>query len=134
VRSALGRACTGKYGYECTVSEAAEINWHLLLSLPAFLVTDHERMYTLTFWAKANANPHPRPQVGNPPPVRLDTPRSWLALTWRMRLSGRWCMSTARIHTAPKHTRVRPAGRCARVLRLLIYSCGRAASVDPLGR
>ena len=42
---------------------ASEINWHLLLSLPAFLVTDHERMYTLTFWAKANANPHPRPQV-----------------------------------------------------------------------
>ena len=53
----------GKYGFEVVVTEKAEINWHLLLSLPAFLVTDHERMYTLTFWAKATANPHPRPQV-----------------------------------------------------------------------
>lgn len=53
----------GKYGFEVVVTEKAEINWHLLLSLPAFLVTDHERMYTFTFWAKASANPHPRPQV-----------------------------------------------------------------------
>ena len=53
----------GRYGYEVVVTEKAEINWHLLLSLPAFLVTDHERMYSCTFWAKATANPHPRPQV-----------------------------------------------------------------------
>ena len=54
---------TGSYGFEATVSEAFAVNWHAMLSLPAFLVTDHERMYTLTFWAKASANPHPRPQV-----------------------------------------------------------------------
>ena len=34
----------GSYGFEATVTEAFAINWHGLLSLPAFLVTDHERM------------------------------------------------------------------------------------------
>ena len=38
-----------------------------MLSLPAFLVTDHERMYTLAFWAKATGGDEgavkPRPHV-----------------------------------------------------------------------
>ena len=38
-----------------------------MLSLPAFLVTDHERLYTLAFWAKATGGPEgapkPRPHV-----------------------------------------------------------------------
>ncbi|KOO23982.1 glycoside hydrolase family 10 [Chrysochromulina tobinii] len=61
--SSTAAAHTGKYGFEITVTELFQNNWHALLSLPAFLVTDHERMYTLTFWAKGNGNPHPRPQV-----------------------------------------------------------------------
>jgi len=61
--SSKAAAHAGKYGYEVMVTEVFAKNWHALLSLPAFLVTDHERMYTLTFWAKATANPHPRPQV-----------------------------------------------------------------------
>jgi len=61
--SSTDAAHEGKYGYEITVTKLFAKNWHGLLSLPAFLVTDHERAYTLTFWAKASANPHPRPQV-----------------------------------------------------------------------
>ena len=61
--SSKDAAHSGTYGFEVTVSEAFTKNWHGLLSLPAFLVTDHERVYSLSFWAKASANPHPRPQV-----------------------------------------------------------------------
>jgi hypothetical protein len=61
--SSQDAAQSGKYGYMVTVSQLFEKNWHGLLSLPAFLVTDHERMYTLSFWSKAQANPHPKIQV-----------------------------------------------------------------------
>jgi len=33
------------------------------MGLPAFLVTDHERVYRLSFWAKATGNPKPRPHI-----------------------------------------------------------------------
>lgn len=52
--SSKAAAHSGKYGFEVTVTEVFTKNWHGLLSLPAFLVTDHERMYTLTFWAKVS--------------------------------------------------------------------------------
>jgi hypothetical protein len=61
--SSTDAAHEGKYGFEATVTKTFEKNWYAMMSLPAFLVTDHERAYTMTFWAKASANPHPRPQV-----------------------------------------------------------------------
>ena len=61
--SSKAAAHSGSYGFEATVTEAFAKNWHGLISLPAFLVTDHERVYSLSFWAKASANPHPRPQI-----------------------------------------------------------------------
>lgn len=34
------------------MTESFEKDYYGMLSLPAFLVTDHERLYTLSFWAK----------------------------------------------------------------------------------
>tara|TARA_B110001452_G_scaffold139621_1_gene116042 strand:+ start:255 stop:3833 length:3579 start_codon:yes stop_codon:yes gene_type:complete len=56
-------AHNGKYGYHVEVGEAFEEDFYGMLSLPPFLVTDHERLYTLSFWAKATGNPKPRPHI-----------------------------------------------------------------------
>jgi endo-1,4-beta-xylanase len=65
--SSAAAAHTGSYGFEVTVSKVYEKDYHCMLSLPAFLVTDHERMYTLAFWAKVPIGepgaPKPRPHV-----------------------------------------------------------------------
>lgn len=61
--SSTNAAHEGKYGFELEVTDVYEEDYYGMLSLPAFLVTDHERMYTLTFWAKATGNPKPRPHV-----------------------------------------------------------------------
>jgi len=45
------------------VTKTYEQDYHGMLSLPAFLVTDHERLYTTCFWAKATGNPKPRPHI-----------------------------------------------------------------------
>ena len=47
-----------------------------MLSLPPFLVTDHQRMYTLSFWAKTDANPKPRPHVAFQDEAREGVDRS----------------------------------------------------------
>ena len=41
----------------------AEQDFYAFMGLPAFLVTDHERVYRLSFWAKATGNPKPRPHI-----------------------------------------------------------------------
>ena len=65
--SSTAAAHTGSYGFEVTVSKVFEKDYYGMLSLPAFLVTDHERMYTLAFWAKVPVGepgaPKPRPHV-----------------------------------------------------------------------
>lgn len=52
---------------QVTVSKTFEKEYYGMLSLPAFLVTDHERMYTLSFWAKSTSSAagaaKPRPHV-----------------------------------------------------------------------
>jgi hypothetical protein len=53
----------GQYGFQVSVTEVFDEEYYGMLSLPAFLVTDHERMYTLSFWAKATGNPKPRPHI-----------------------------------------------------------------------
>ena len=53
----------GKYGFEATVHTSFEEDFYGFLTLPAFLVTDHERVYRLSFWAKATGNPKPRPHI-----------------------------------------------------------------------
>lgn len=65
--SSTKAAHTGTYGFEVTVKKTYEKNFYAMLSLPAFLVTDHERLYTLAFWAKVTGatdnGAKPRPQV-----------------------------------------------------------------------
>eukprot|EP00322_Chrysochromulina_rotalis_P026947 CAMPEP_0115855900 /NCGR_PEP_ID=MMETSP0287-20121206/14778_1 /TAXON_ID=412157 /ORGANISM="Chrysochromulina rotalis, Strain UIO044" /LENGTH=1202 /DNA_ID=CAMNT_0003310063 /DNA_START=9 /DNA_END=3617 /DNA_ORIENTATION=+ len=65
--SSTRAAHSGTYGFEVQVTEVFEKDYYGMLSLPAFLVTDHERMYTLTFWAKATGGEagqaKPRPHV-----------------------------------------------------------------------
>ena len=57
----------GSYGFEVTIAEVFEKDYYAMLSLPAFLVTDHERLYQFAFWAKATGGPagaaKPRPHV-----------------------------------------------------------------------
>ena len=57
----------GSYGFEVTVTKPFEKDYYGMLSLPAFLVTDHERLYTFSFWAKAMGGEagaaKPRPHV-----------------------------------------------------------------------
>ena len=74
--SSTDAAHEGKYGYEVEVTALYEKDYHGMISLPAFLVTDHERMYRFTFWAKATGNPKPKPHIvfqvlGTPPPEPL---------------------------------------------------------------
>ena len=61
--SSKDAAHEGTYGFELEVQQVFEQDWYAMLSLPAFLVTDHLRTYTLTFWAKSSANPKPRPHI-----------------------------------------------------------------------
>ena len=61
--SSTDAAYKGKYGYEAKVTATFEQDFYAFLSLPAFLVTDHERVYKFSFWAKATGNPKPRPHI-----------------------------------------------------------------------
>jgi hypothetical protein len=61
--SSKAAAHEGSYGFELTVKKVFAQDWFAMLSLPPFLVTDHLRMYSLTFWAKASADPKPRPHI-----------------------------------------------------------------------
>ena len=61
--SSMNAAYKGKYGYELIVTETFEQDFYAFMGLPAFLVTDHERVYRLSFWAKATGNPKPRPHI-----------------------------------------------------------------------
>ena len=61
--SSMEAAYKGKYGYELRVTQTFEQDFYAFMGLPAFLVTDHERVYRLSFWAKATGNPKPRPHI-----------------------------------------------------------------------
>ena len=61
--SSTNAAHDSVYGFEVSVTKTFEEYYFGMLSLPAFLVTDHERVYAFTFWAKATGNPKPRPHV-----------------------------------------------------------------------
>ena len=61
--SSTNAAHDSVYGFEVSVTKTFEEDYFGMLSLPAFLVTDHERVYAFTFWAKATGNPKPRPHV-----------------------------------------------------------------------
>lgn len=61
--SSAAAAHEGTYGYELRVAQTFDKDWYAMLTLPPFLVTDHQRVYSLTFWAKASANPKPRPHI-----------------------------------------------------------------------
>eukprot|EP00966_Prymnesium_polylepis_P047464 1098823-Prymnesium_polylepis.1 len=61
--SSTNAAHESTYGFEVNVKKTFEEDYFGMLSLPAFLVTDHERVYAFTFWAKATGNPKPRPHV-----------------------------------------------------------------------
>ena len=56
-------AHAGVYGFEVTVARAFDEAFFGMLSLPAFFVADDERLYTLSFWARATGAPPPRVQV-----------------------------------------------------------------------
>ena len=65
--SSTKAAHAGTYGFEVSVTKTFEKDYYGMLSLPAFLVTDHERLYSLAFWAKATGGAEgaakPRPHV-----------------------------------------------------------------------
>ena len=61
------------------MTESFEKDYYGMLSLPAFLVTDHERLYTLSFWAKATSSEAGAATSGAPPrkSLPLAPPGPW---------------------------------------------------------